>query len=81
MLLNPFALEVEATCKREDYERLAARDRAGRAVTPTRAATVRPDPWTGLRATAVAAREGLAAVGARLRAFGWVPAARRRPAA
>ena len=81
MLPDAFALEVEATYKQEHYQRLAARERAGRAVMRTQAGVARPEPWAGLRATAAAARDGLAVGSAWLRSLGWIAAARRRPVA
>jgi len=81
MLPNPFALEIEAAYKQDDAMRLAARERAGRAPTPAPVGSDRPTTRTGLRATAVAAREGLAASTAWLRAVDWIAATRRRPVA
>ena len=79
MMPHPFALEIEAIYKQDDAMRLVARERRSRALTPAPAGAERPATGIGPLTTTWAARDGLVAGAAWLRAVGGIGAARRRP--
>ena len=54
-MLDAHVIDVEASCKRDDYLRYATRYRAGQTAMPTSRVLVRRETWTAVRTAAARA--------------------------